>query len=624
MGGLLSKTTVAALAVGGIIYFLLNRKRITGAIFVLIANKVAERTVKKLTSPGAICEVERITVKGEKYSAYKNAPKNLAKLFFDGKRHSKNDFLVFTGKPGYPEKRFTYHQAATDAALLGQAMVAKMGFRQGDNVAILLPNMNENAISLISVTSCGGVAVMLNGWWEGEEIDVYLSDSQSKILIIDEARLNRLGNQRLGKHIAKGLKVILIQKIDEASNYVKPLPLNIYSYEALIKEARSEADAKVLGDPFQFLVDSSEKPIKQTDNAMILYTSGTTGTSKGVMLSHLALTQSVESYNLFLQVIKALKGPPNLQRCDLITGPLFHTSGLLGLFLAFRGGHKLVFFPRWRVDELIDIMIKEKVTYFAGVPTMIGDMISNENFIKNKEKFSFNNLGTGGAKIDPSSINNVNMLFPAASQGTGWGMTETAALGTVIGGPQFLALPQTCGKPHVISEVKIINPDTLEEIKTQDTRGELCLRTPTIMNGYWNRPEETKESFIPGTKWFRTGDIGTRDKNGFYYIVDRIKDIVIRGGENISCSEVEAVGMQLQSVVECAAFGLPDSRLGERLCMAVLPANYSVTEQHIKDHVAKNLAKFKVPSTVFIRKTPLPRNAVGKIVKAKLKEEYSE
>mmetsp|Transcript_10275 Transcript_10275/g.13490 ORF Transcript_10275/g.13490 Transcript_10275/m.13490 type:complete len:625 (+) Transcript_10275:79-1953(+) len=623
MGALFSRTTIAALAVGGLVYGWLNRDKIKTALIVIIANKLAGNAIKKLTAKGEKCEITTLTVDGETYSVYKNAPSSLPELYLDGKKHVNEEFLMFTGKPGHPQSRFTFGQAAEKASLLGEVMKSKFGLSHGDNVAILLPNMNEAAISIMAVTALGGVSVMLNGWWSGEEIDEYLDDCKAKILIVDEKRLGRIEKGMLQQHIRRGLNILLVHKLDEESNYVKLLPSNVYSFESVLLDVDEATVEKIKSDPFKYISELAEQPIVPEDSAMILYTSGTSSRAKGVILSHLAITQSIESYNLFLQVIIAIKGPPKRQRCDLITGPMFHTSGLLGFFLAFRGGHKLVFFPRWRVDDLIDTMIEENVTYFAGVPTMVSDMINNSKFKKNKDKFLFDNLGTGGAKIDSSFLKKIQQLFPGASQGTGWGMTETAALGTVIGGPQYLALPSTCGKPHAIVQVKLINPDTLEEVTAPNTPGELCLRTPTIMKGYLNAPELTAQSFIPGTKWYRTGDVGKQDENGFYYIVDRIKDIVIRGGENIACSEVESVVLKLSSVIECAAFGLPDERLGEKLCIAVTPSGF-ITEKEIQDHISLHLAKFKVPSKVFIRKDPLPRNAVGKIVKNEVKSEYKE
>ena len=616
MGASLSlRSSLTAVAVVGLLYLLQHRKAMQESLKVWIANKVVATTVKKLTAPGAVCEVTEKSVDGERYRVYKNAPKTLVEMVLEGRKHKDSDYLVHIGSRTFAPKRLTFKQFADEAARLGSILRDKFQVDVKENVVVLMANLTSHVVATIAASALGAVPTLCNAFWEAEEIETAILESDARVVILDVKRLVRLGSvlDNLANH---GIRFICVGELNVAKDY-------IFSYEELLA---ATTPLRADEDPFDKLSKLSLGSTTPEDAALILYTSGTTsGKAKGVVLTHFAVTQAIESYNLFLEVMKALKGEPTIQRCDLVSSPLFHTAGLLSVFLAFRGGHKCVMFPKWNVDALVETMIKEKVTYFPSVPTMVVDMLNSERFLKNVPNFLFDNVGTGGAKIQPRLVHKVRDLFPGASQGTGWGMTETCAMGTVIGGPQFLKTPSSCGKPHAIVDVKVIDPDSLQDITTANTKGELCIRSPTMMKEYFKMPEETKASFLSGTRWYRTGDIGLFDKSGLFYIVDRIKDIVIRGGENISCTEVEHVISEFRNVDEVAVFGVPDSRLGERLiAYVVIGPKGRVEPGEIQQYVASRLAKFKVPSEIIISQRPLPRNALGKVVKIQLKKELAQ
>jgi long-chain acyl-CoA synthetase len=289
--------------------------------------------------------------------------------------------------------------------------------------------------------------------------------------------------------------------------------------------------------------------------------------------------------------------------------------------------------PKWEVEYALQVCIDEKVTFVGAMATMLNDILASEMFWKNRDKFSFTNIGTGGSATPSKLILRAASALPKLTQGSGWGLTETNSVGTIIGGPDYLEFPESCGRPHPIVDLKLIDPETGEDIHGRNIPGELCIRSVTNMVGYWNNPEETKKVLLPGN-WIKSGDLGTIDEEGFVRIIDRVKDIVIRGGENISTSEVEGVlyaftggdkeGGEVESMIlEASTFGLPHERLGEQLVAVVVPyPNKTINTDALRQYCEKKLAKFKVPAHFFIRNSPLPRGGTGKILKRKLKEEY--
>lgn len=545
---------------------------------------------------------------------FKNAPKTLGAWYRMSQKFKNDEFLVFTGKPNVPSTRWTFAQVHLKAEALADMLKAR-GIRKGDRVSILMSNVPEYAVAFMGITKIGAIAVTLNAFWQGEELEFGLKNSGTCLLLVDERRLLRLIPEgRLEWFLRNGLSICVVQPSDEL---VKQFPHGILNvFEDWCKTDRTEPR-----------FDVGDLDVGPEDDCYIMYTSGTTtGVAKGVVHTHRSSVQAVMAYAVFVEVLKVLSGPAKMQRADLVVSPMFHSAALIPSFLlAFYGGHKIVMIPKWDVETALKTCIDEKITFLGLMPTMLSDVLAAPYFQQNREKFTFTNIGTGGAATPCDLIRRAAKALPTLTQGSGWGMTETNSIGTINGGPEYIEFPQSCGKPHPIAEVKLIDPETNREILENDKAGEMYIKTVCNMRGYWQNEIETKATLLPGN-WIRTGDLGKRDADGFYFVVDRIKDIVTRGGEKISCAEIENCVHSLppgERIFEVSAFGLPHPRLGEQLAVAVvLRPGDNVQSQEIIDYCSKHLAYFKVPSMVFIRKQPLPRGATGKIIKRLLREEY--
>ena len=448
----------------------------------------------------------------------------------------------------------------------------------------------------MGITAIGAVAVAMNAWWTGEEMVYGIEDSGLKLLFADEERI-----ERLQPHSNK----LNIQVIA-----VRCHPENCLSWNQFV-----ENGPRVMPD----------EPVASDANATILYTSGSTAHPKGVLSSHRAIVNALMCWecggaigaHMFPQAAKA-PPPPHLP-ATILTVPLFHVSGLVVQFLqSFRPGRKLVAMYKWDADEALGIIERERITSFNGVPTMAWELIQSNAF----EKYDLSSLrsaGGGGAAMAPEHARQIDQKVGKGSAGTGWGMTETQGLATGIGGEAFLQRPRSCGRavPPLV-KVKVV--DKKGNDLPADETGELCIWGVMNFREYWNQPEATRSTLVDG--WVHTGDIGHMDEEGYVFITDREKDMVIRGGENIGCQEVEAVLYDHPAVIEVAVFGVPDERLGETLASVVcVSPDDPVDEDELKTFALGRLAKFKVPDHFWIRTDRLPRIASEKIFKRGLRDE---
>jgi long-chain acyl-CoA synthetase len=387
--------------------------------------------------------------------------------------------------------------------------------------------------------------------------------------------------------------------------------------------------------------------VQGLDDATIMYTSGSTGHPKGVVSTQLAVASSVFAWEfaglarlmtelpgVIIDLLRpwlatgpeALTKPPfDLpQRSMLITLPLFHVTGSNVQFLpAFRTGRKLVMMRKWNPERALELIEREKITDFSGVPTMSWELVNSPDFDK-RDVSTLQSLSSGGAARPPDQVQKLKDKVANAQPGSGYGMTETGSLGTGITGDDYLKRPASCGRAlQPLVELKVLDPATGAELGV-DQEGEIMIKALANMRGYWNKPIETQKALIDG--FVMTGDLGRIDSEGFLFITGRAKDIVIRGGENISCPEVEYALYEHPAVFEAAAYGVPDERLGEALAVTVmLRAGHQTTMEQLKEHVRGKLASFKVPSVIFLQRDPLPRVASEKFDKRALKkmaEEY--
>jgi acyl-CoA synthetase (AMP-forming)/AMP-acid ligase II len=455
-------------------------------------------------------------------------------------------------------------------------------------------------MAFIGTLSVGAVAVPMNAWWTTEELDYGLADSGARVVVADRARVERL-LPLVSKH---GLQVIAI---DDCSG----LDVAHTPFAEVLAEFSGAAMPQV--------------EVALEDHATLMYTSGSTGHPKGALSSHRGVLSALYSW-MCLSVANKTAGVAELRKAGLapaalVTIPLFHCTASHSVFLlSLVAGRKMVIMHKWDAQEALRLIEAERITWFNGVPTMSAELQAAAAH-SDRDISSLTEIMAGGAARPPEQVKKISATFSKNAPGIGYGLTETNALGTVNAGASYIAKPDSSGRPvPAVTEFRVIDEDGRP--LPPRSRGELCIKSPANILEYWNKPEATAEAFVDG--WFRTGDVAYLDEEGFVYIVDRIKDIIIRGGENISCAEVEAAIYTHPGVLEAAVFGLPDERLGEIVGAAVvLREGTELTDEALRAYLADHLAAFKIPAHIWFHTQQLPRIATGTIFKRQLKAEYA-
>ena len=551
--------------------------------------------VAQVTAPGEPYETRTERIRGVNFTVFANAPAHLRALYASGLEHGDKDFYV------YRDERYTYRQMWELAARCANALGSR-GIRPGDRVGIALRNYPEWVAAFMGITSAGCIAVAMNAWWSGDELAYGVKDSGLKLLFTDRERTERLAAR------VDELGIALVTVRHQHPGHA--------TWEAFLAEAKSAA--------------MPEPTINPEDDATILYTSGSTAHPKGVLSTHRAIVNALLGWECGGAIAMAMNPEmaaavgrsapvPTDPPAVILTVPLFHVTGLtVQLLMSFRRGRKVVGMYKWDAEEALRIIDAERITEFNGVPTMAWELVQSPN----RHKYDLSSLksaGGGGAPMAPEHARQIDKTIAKGAPGTGWGMTETQGLATTIGGAAFLARPRSCGRAvSPIVKVKAVKSDgtTAAPLET----GELWIWGVMNFSGYWNKPEATAQSLTDG--WVHTGDLGHLDEDGYVFITDRLKDMVLRGGENIGCQEVEAVLYDHPAVQEAAVFGVPDDRLGETLAAVVVTKpGASLTNEAVREFTAAHLAKFKVPDHVWVRRERLPRIASEKIFKRGLREE---
>ncbi|MFN9849023.1 MAG: class I adenylate-forming enzyme family protein [Alphaproteobacteria bacterium] len=540
--------------------------------------------IAALTAPGQFYELEQMTIRGRSLRVFKNAPASLRELFADAV--SDKTFIV------YETDRLTFAEAWARAGRIGGLLVRDYGVQPGDRVAISMRNYPEWILAFMAVTSIGAIAVAMNALWQPDEMAYGLSDSGAKVLFADQERLDRLAQVATPVDV----KVIAVR----ATESVGSADLN-----TLLSAA---------GD-----VDMPPASIAPDDDAMIFYTSGSTGHPKGVISTHRNVLSALFSWELELVVGAELAGiapePPVVQPAGLLAVPLFHVTGANAIFLqAYRAQRKLVCMYRWDPERAAELIEVEKISSFTAPAAMTGDLVRAAR-ITSRDLSSLLTVGGGGAPRAPEQVKQIEGAFGKALPNTGWGMTETNAIGTGIGGLDYLERPASSGRCSAVLDLKIV--DEQGNSLPAGERGELLVRGTSVFFGYWNRPDVNANLFEDG--WFRTGDVAYLDDEGFLFIVDRIKDLIIRGGENIGCGQVEAALLLHPDVHEAAVYAVPDERLGEEVGATVHGAP-GLDPEALRTFLQAHLARFEVPRYILLADQPLPRTASGKILKRDLRE----
>ncbi|RST31134.1 long-chain fatty acid--CoA ligase [Sphingomonas ginkgonis] len=547
-----------------------------------------------LCAPGAKFEIDTLSIRGIPTRVWKQALPSLAALVAVGRSHGPAEFLV------YEDERATFDEWHRAVAALAGALRAR-GVGKGDRVALAMRNLPEWPVAFFAVTILGAICVPLNAWWTGPELAYGLSDSGASVLIADAERLARILPHR---DDLPAWRHMIASRVEEAR------PAGVERLEALIG---ATADWGQLPDAELPVADLSPD-----DHATIFYTSGTTGQPKGALGTHRNLITNIYSAS-FAAARAALRrgeAPPEPEpKTILLAIPLFHVTACSATLMgAVAAGHKLVFMHRWDTLRALALIEREKVNATGGVPTIAWQLIEHPE----RERFDLSSLeliSYGGAPSAPELVRKVHELF-GALPGNGWGMTETMATVTSHSAEDYLNRPDSCGPPVPVADLRIMDPDGERELPVGAV-GELWARGPMVVAGYWGKPDATAATFVDG--WVRTGDLARLDPEGFCFIVDRAKDMVIRGGENIYSSEVENALYEHPAVTDAAVIGRPHRTLGEEPVAVVhLAPGAEAGEEELRAFVRDRLAAFKVPVRILFLDDHLPRNANGKILKKDL------
>ena len=550
----------------------------------------------ELSGPGSPLEVHEIEVRGQSLLAYKNAPPTIRDFWLSTVAFADRDYLV------YEDERLTYGQSHEKVASIA-AWLAAQGVKRGDRIAIGMRNYPEWML-IYWASLCLGVAVVgLNAWWVADELEFALEDSAPTILFVDSERLARIAER---PDMAKGMKVVAVRTAN--------IPAGVTPWSEV------EATAPVLPDA----------TIDPDDDACIFYTSGTTGRPKGAQLTHRSCIANLfnmvfagQAQNLAIQ--RATNTPaPDPESIPwptaLLTTPLFHvTANNCGAYATTAGGGAIVLMYKWDAGDALKLIAREKITAMSGVPMMSRELITHPDFSK-YDLSSLLSLGGGGAQLQPDLVAKIDSSVATARPNTGYGMTETSGIITSISGDFFIDRPDSAGPPVATLIVKVV--DDAGNTLPVGVVGELWVKGSPVIKGYINRPDATASTIVDG--WLQTGDVARLDEEGFIYIVDRKKDMVLRGGENVYCAEVESCIFRHDAVAECCVFGVPDDRLGEEVAVAVvLHPGASLTADGLREHCAGLIAKHKAPRYVWFMDEALPRNASGKFLKRELREKLS-
>ena len=548
-----------------------------------------------LCAPGQRFEMETVAIRGVPTRVWKNAPPNLRLLVELSRTHGDRAATILE------QERVSFDAQYRAIAALSHAL-AERGIGKGDRVATAMRNLPEWVVSFFAITSLGAIAVPLNAWWTGAELEYGLKDSGAKLLIVDGSRWKRIAPLR--PNLPDLRHVIVARAEDDAG-------------EAEALEAIIGAPGSWAGLPDMKLPDT---PIAADDDATIFYTSGTTGAPKGALGTHRNLATNILSsgYTAARAALRRGEAPPEPTPKVLLTViPLFHVTACSAMLMgALVAGHTLIFMRKWDAVEAMEIIERERVNVTGGVPTIAWQLLEHPDRLK-YDLSSLESIAYGGAPSAPELVRRIREEF-GAMPGNGWGMTETMATVTGHSAEDYLHRPDSAGPPVAVADLEIRGDDGVTVLPS-DTVGELWSRGPMNVRGYWNKPEATAQTFVDG--WVRTGDLARLDEEGFLFIVDRAKDMIIRGGENIYSVEVENALYEHPAVTDAALIGLPHKTLGEQPAAVVhLAPGESATEAELQDWVRARLAPFKVPVRIAFVHDTLPRNANGKILKRELKE----
>jgi len=550
----------------------------------------------EVTGPGSRFELIDAEIGGQTLRVFAHLPSTLAAVIDLARGRADDLFLI------YEDEEWTFGDVIDMADALASGL-AGIGVDRGDRVVIASRNYPDWIVAFFATLSIGAVAVPVNAWWTAEELSYGIADCGATVVVADVERAQRMASDPAFG--SSGVGGVLVRSGGRS------VP-GFTAIEDLLTVGGAPPAVEVLPDA----------------DATILYTSGTTGHPKGAVSTHRAVTSALWGFSCRAAIDRLRRdtddgddsdgGAPPIPPCFILTVPLFHATGLIPVMLgSAAAGLKLVMMHKWDPRRALELIEREQVTNFVGVPTMAWDLLECPDF----DRFDTSSLlaiGGGGAAAPPRLVKRVAAGFPGGRPTIGYGMTETNAYGPQNNGDDYLQRPTSCGRSTPILDVAILDEGG-DHLPAGEV-GEIGFRGPNVIRGYWNDPEATEAAIVDG--WLRSGDIGHIDADGFVYVEDRAKDIVIRGGENIGCTEVESALYEHPAVHEAVVFGVPHERLGEEVAAAVFPrAGHTIAADDVRSVLREHLAPFKVPSIIVVRDEPLPRNASGKIMRRTVRDE---
>jgi long-chain acyl-CoA synthetase len=555
-----------------------------------------------LTAPGAPFEMETIEVDGRPVRVYKKAQRDLRAIFDGSLAWRERTFIV------YENERLTFQNHYRAASALAWRLAEDYGVRKGDRVAIAMRNYPEWPIAFWATTVIGAIAVPLNAWGTGADLAYGLADSGALVAIVDGERLERLKSLPPGECTAALIAVRTPRDELGAATALEDLIGGPEDYKALPDRA------------------APDRAIAPDDDATILYTSGTTGRPKGALGTHRNIACNLVNITFAgaraaLRRGDPLPAPSDVQKAILLPVPFFHVTGChSALIPAVANGTKIVLMHKWHPETALELMERERVTAMSGVPSMTWQLIESPDF-ETRDLTSLEGLSYGGAAASPELARKIAALFPGRFASQGYGATETSSVSTSNAAEDYLARPDSVGPAVPGCDLRVIDP--YGNVLPAGAVGELEIHGGNVVKGYWNNPEATSKAFREG--WYRTGDIVRMDDDGFVYLLDRAKDMLIRGGENIYCVEIEDALLSHPDILDAAVVGIPDRVLGELVGAVVqLKRGAALGAQDVIEHLRPRLAAFKLPVHVDLRMDELPRTASGKIVKTLLRQQTAD
>ena len=557
-----------------------------------------DAVIDTIIAPGGQLAVGDVKVREATLPAFVAGPANMRDYlaYFFGTNADK-EFLV------YREERLTFAQVYAQAIKVAACLQHSHGIAKGDRVAIAMRNYPEWVTSFVAVLHIGAIAVPMNAWWQSDELAYGLADSGTRLIIADEERARRMADLA-----GSNRKLLTVRTSREVADEL--------GFERL-----EDSLAAAPATPW-FLPEISPE-----DDATIMYTSGSTGSPKGAVSTHRALASGAMNYLVaglaLLELGNQAGIAPAAQQIMLLNVPLFHITGSVPVLLVSVAiGRKMIIMHKWDAGEALRLIESERATYFVGVPTMSLELMQHPDRAK-YDLSSLVDIASGGAPRPPEHVERIAESFPGKHPVQGYGLTETNGVGAGNFRDNYRSKPASTGRAsRPLVELQVIDDDG-RPLASGEV-GEVCIRSVANCRGYWNKPEATAAAFAPDG-WFKTGDLGLIDEDGYLFIVDRKKDIIIRGGENISCQEVESAIYGHPAVAEASVFGLPDERLGELVGAVVYPKPGAALEADaLHELLSRELASFKVPSQIWLVDEPLPKLGSAKIDKVTLRKLYRE